>query len=187
VTTDSLSVGPTVQPLHSNDIDAVMAIEQRAYAFPWSRGNFTDSLKAGHRAIGLWLPQREAADMQIAGYSVSMGGVEERHLLNLTIDPDFQGRGLAQLLLDDLLAHARSAGEARLWLEVRQSNQRAQALYQRRGFAAVGLRRGYYPNGHARREDAVVMALDVMALPGTTPHAGSTHRRWPAAEPGLPV
>jgi [ribosomal protein S18]-alanine N-acetyltransferase len=159
-----------IRALRLDDLDAVMDIEQRAYPFPWSRGNFKDSLLAGHRAVGLWLPTAPAEPVEplaLAGYGVSMSGVDERHVLNLTVDPAWQGRGLGQRLLDDLVDHAQACGEARIWLEVRDSNQRAQQLYRRRGFALIGRRRGYYPNGHGQREDAAVMALDLKSQPGS--------------------
>jgi [ribosomal protein S18]-alanine N-acetyltransferase len=144
------------RPLAASDLDAVMAVELRAYAYPWSRGNFSDSLVAGHRLVGLF----DAAGGLLA-YEVSMAGVDERHLLNLTVAPEFQGRGLARHLLDRLVGHAAATGAAGIWLEVRQSNQRARQLYERYGFATVGTRRGYYPNRQSRREDAVVMSLDL--------------------------
>lgn len=136
------------------DLEALMAIEVRAYAHPWSRGNFIDSLVAGYDAQKLLDAQGDWL-----GYYVAMPGVDEMHLLNLTIAPEHQGRGLAHLLLDALVARARERRALTLWLEVRESNHRAQALYRRRGFSLVGRRRGYYPDGFGRREDALVMSL----------------------------
>lgn len=137
------------------DLDAVMDIEPLAYPFPWSRGNVADSLGGAHRARGLFDPQGP-----LVAYAFAMPGVEEWHLLNLTVLPSLQGQGLARTLLDDLLGQARRDGSARIWLEVRATNARARRLYERYGFDAVGLRRGYYPAGPGRREDAVVMRLD---------------------------
>ena len=144
------------------DLDAVLAVEARAYGWPWSRGNFIDTLAAGHIAEVL-----EDRDAGVVGYFVAMPGVDELHLLNVTMAPEWQGRGLGSGLLDAVLAHGRERGLATLWLEVRHSNHRARALYARRGFAEVGVRRGYYPAA-GRREDAVVMSL---ALAGRGPHA----------------
>jgi len=67
-------------------------------------------------------------------------------------------------MLDELVAWSRSRAAARLWLEVRASNQRAQDLYRRYGFREVGLRRGYYPAGPLGRENAIVMSFDLQAL-----------------------
>ena len=94
------------------------------------------------------------------GYFVAMTGVDELHLLNVTVAPEWQGRGHGSVLLESVVAHGRERGLGALWLEVRQSNHRARALYVRRGFAEVGLRRGYYPAA-GQREDAVVMRLSL--------------------------
>jgi len=149
------------RPMRTRDLDAVMAIETGVYGFPWTRGNFVDSLAAGYRCEVLVEPAGA-----LVGYCIAMAGVGELHLLNLTVAPAWQGRGLAREMLDGLEAHGRGNGFATLWLEVRESNQRARALYRRRGFAEVGLRRGYYPAPHSTREDAVVMSLRLLAGPG---------------------
>lgn len=140
------------------DLDAVMAIEVQAYSFPWSRGNFVDSLAAGYRAEVL-----AGRSSGIVGYFVAMPGVDEMHLLNLTVAPAWQRQGLARRLLDALEERCRDAALPMLWLEVRASNERARQLYRRRGFAEVGLRRGYYPAPQGTREDAVVMSTPVPA------------------------
>jgi len=137
-----------------SDLDTLVAIENAAYPFPWSRGNFADSLSAGYLArkrvdaAGRWL-----------GYFIAMPGVQEMHLLNLTVTPEHQRRGHAVAMLDELVRESLALGSRRLWLEVRTSNERAQALYHRYGFHDVGLRRGYYPAGALARENAIVMSL----------------------------
>lgn len=138
-----------------HDLDAVVEIETRAYGWPWSRGNFLDTLAAGHIAEVL-----DSRDDGLLGHFVALAGVDELHLLNVTVAPPWQGRGHGTALLDAVVAHARERRLPTLWLEVRESNQRARALYRRRGFAEIGLRRGYYPAA-GRREDAVVMRLAV--------------------------
>jgi len=141
------------EPLSEARLDAVLAIEQTAYAQPWSRGNFTDSLKAGYQA------QLLLADDAILGYFIAMKGVDEVHLLNITVAPDHQGQGWGRVMLDALAIWSRGQGAQWLWLEVRVSNQRALQIYERHGYRRVGERKGYYPAGHGRREDAVVMSL----------------------------
>ena len=140
----------------TRDVDAVMAIEARSYSFPWTRGNFVDSLAAGYGAEVLVDEQGS-----ILGYWVAMTGAGEMHLLNITVAPEWQGRGLARGMLDTLEQHCREAALPTLWLEVRGSNERARMLYLQRGFVDVGRRRGYYPAAAGQREDAVVMRLDV--------------------------
>jgi [ribosomal protein S18]-alanine N-acetyltransferase len=141
------------RPMLLADVPQVLAVEVLAYGHPWSPGNFSDSIKANFLAEVVHNPQGE-----LLAYFVAMAGVDELHLLNITVAPAHQGQGLGQRLLGVVQAHARALGLATLWLEVRTSNQRARALYQRWGFAEVGLRKGYYPAG-TRREDAVVMKL----------------------------
>ena len=148
-------------PMTVSDLDEVLAIELQAYPFPWTRGNFIDSLAVNHPA---WL-LRAPADGALWGYYVAMGGVEEMHLLNITVAPSRQGQGLAHRLLDDLDRQARTAGALQLWLEVRESNARARHVYERNGFMAVGRRKGYYPAAQSR-EDAVVMCRPVKAGDG---------------------
>lgn len=139
------------RPMTVSDLDRVMAIEVSAYPFPWSRGHFTDSLAAGYVA------ELRVAGRELLGYSIAMPGVDELHLLNLTVAPAHQGQGHARALLAQLAESARARQAAQIWLEVRESNERARRLYERWGFESIGLRKGYYPAPHGQREHAVVM------------------------------
>ena len=141
------------EPLTPERLDAVLAIEQTAYTHPWSRGNFIDTLASGY------LAQLLMAGDQLLGYFIAMKGVDEVHLLNITVAPAFQRQGWAHVMLDALALWSRGQGAQWLWLEVRVGNQRALEVYERHGFRRVGLRRAYYPAGHGQREDAVVMSL----------------------------
>lgn len=134
-------------------LDDVLRIEMQAYAHPWSRGNFTDSIKSGYQA------QMLVADGTILGYFVAMKGVDEVHLLNITVAPAFQGQGWGRTMLDALSVWARGQGAEWLWLEVRVSNHRAARIYEHHGFRRVGERKNYYPAAGGQREDAVVMSL----------------------------
>jgi ribosomal-protein-alanine N-acetyltransferase len=148
--------GPRTAPIQLHELDRLLAIETVAYPFPWSRDNFVDSLAAGYLAR-----KRVDAEGRWLGYMVAMAGVDETHLLNLTVAPQFQRQGHARAMLDELVRWSRERAARRLWLEVRESNLRAQALYRRYGFRELGLRRGYYPAGPAGRENAVVMSLNM--------------------------
>jgi ribosomal-protein-alanine N-acetyltransferase len=139
-------------------LDAVCAVEHGAYSHPWTRANFIDSLAVGYHCQMLVGPAAGAGEDTVIGYFIAMKGVDEVHLLNLTIAPDFQRQGWALLLLDALAGWSRGQGARWLWLEVRASNARAMHVYERQGFQRVGLRKGYYP-AHGGREDAVVMSL----------------------------
>lgn len=145
-----------LEPMDDADLEAVMSIERAAYEFPWTRGNFLDSLRAGYLARTLW-----GDGTALIGYFVALPGVDELHLLNLSVAPVLQGRGHARYMLDELRAVAAARRAQQLWLEVRISNARARLLYERYGFRNVGLRRGYYPARGRQREDAVVMSLQI--------------------------
>jgi len=142
------------------DLDAVLEIERAVYEFPWTRGNFSDSMHAGYDMRVLMTPEGRA------GYFIAMFGADEMHLLNLTVAPPEQGRGHARYMLDALCALARRHRASQLWLEVRESNERAAALYERYGFRRVGMRQGYYPAAGGTREHAVVMSLALDAGAG---------------------
>jgi len=88
-----------------------------------------------------------------------MQGVEEAHLLNIALAPEYQRQGWAPLMLEAVEIWARAHAAVWLWLEVRSGNTRAQAVYRTRGFEPVGRRNGYYAAGRCQREDAVVMRL----------------------------
>lgn len=144
----------TLQAMQMADLDAVLALEQLAYPFPWTRGNFVDSLAAGYVAQVL-----RAADGRLLGYFLAMQGLTEMHLLNIAVAPDAQSQGHARRMLDALQDLARAQGCEQIWLEVRRSNERARQVYARYGFVETGLRRAYYPAGAGQREDAVLMSL----------------------------
>lgn len=150
------------QAARASDVDAMLHIEQQAYPHPWSRANFDESLASGYRIQTLWSADPKArADAALLGYCVAMKGFDEAHLLNITVTPAHQGSGFALHMLADLCRWAEQTGLHWLWLEVRVSNARALAVYERFGFNRVGLRNGYYPASRGSREDAVVMSLSV--------------------------
>lgn len=140
------------RPLTLQDLPAIMAIERRAYEFPWTTGIFTDCLRVGYTAWGL----EEFATLR--AYCITSIAAGEAHILNLCVDPSYQGLGLGGRLLGRMLDLARKRQVERVLLEVRPSNEQAMALYHRHGFSKVGERRGYYP-AQGGREDAVVMSL----------------------------
>ena len=137
------------------NLDAVLQVEQQAYAHPWQRVNFMDSLHAGYQA------QLLLAQDTLLGYFVAMKGVDEVHLLNITVAPAYQRQGWARVMLDALAIWAKGQGADWLWLEVRSGHQRAIEVYQAQGFARVGLRKAYYPAVAGQREDALVMSRRV--------------------------
>jgi len=145
---------PLYRRMTAADLDTVMAIEDRIYPHPWTRGNFVDSLTAGHHC---WI-----ADLRgtIVGYSVAAIAAGEAHLLNLSIAAEWQRRGLGAELLRFIVKLAQDYAAARIFLEVRPSNAAALALYRRAGFSEIGVRPAYYP-AHREREVALVLELAV--------------------------
>lgn len=141
------------------DLDRVMAVEAASYPFPWTRGNFVDSLAADY-AAGVLL---DIAGGELLGYFVAMPGVAELHLLNITIAPAARGHGHASHVIAALRRLARARSAQQIWLEVRRSNHSAQAVYRHLGFSEVGVRTNYYPAPAGRREDAVLMSLRIGA------------------------
>lgn len=136
------------------DLDAVAAAERRIHPFPWTRGNFADSLAAGY---GAWLATE---DGRMTGYAVMMLALDEVHLLNITVLPELQRHGRGSALLNHLFRLARVQAATRMLLEVRPGNVSGIALYRRHGFVEIGRRRGYYPAPDGR-EDAIVMAREL--------------------------
>jgi ribosomal-protein-alanine N-acetyltransferase len=145
-------------PMEVADLPDVIPVELRAYTMPWSFGNFVDSIAAGYPTEVL-----RDSEGRLLGYWVAMVGVDEIHLLNITVAPEWQGRGLAPVMLDSLVGRCRALGLTQLWLEVRKSNERAQAVYARYGMQQVGRRKAYYPMPDGSREDALLMSLDIPA------------------------
>ncbi|MFZ6641592.1 ribosomal protein S18-alanine N-acetyltransferase [Undibacterium sp. TC4M20W] len=134
------------------DVDSILSIEERVYAHPWTRGNFTDSFSSGYEAFGF-----RNAELDLFAYFVVMPILDELHLLNFAVDLSYQGQGHAKLLMDKLFTYAREQAHASILLEVRRSNARAISVYEGAGFAAIGVRKGYYPAHDNQREDAIVM------------------------------
>jgi [ribosomal protein S18]-alanine N-acetyltransferase len=145
------------RPSSLQDVDALLGLEQRLYSHPWTQANFVDSLTNGHCA---WQAGLAAPGPELAAYWLAMPVLDELHLLNLAVHPDHWGQGLARNCLQHLTEHAKSLNVSEIWLEVRESNHRAQMLYLRNGYVMVGRRRDYYPagaRGSGQREDALLL------------------------------
>lgn len=139
-------------PMRVQDLDEVLAVENAAYPFPWTRGNFLDSLASRYDA---WLLRDQGG--QLCGYFLLMYVVDEVHLLNITVRPALQGQGLGRRLFNKVLELAEGAGMQSVLLEVRPSNEHALGMYRHLGFQQIGVRKQYYPAAGGAREDAIVM------------------------------
>jgi ribosomal-protein-alanine N-acetyltransferase len=147
-----LAHGWALARMSALDLRAVAEIESRAYSHPWTRGNFENSIKAGHMGLTL----RDPSGTLVA-YAVLMPVVDEMHLLNITVDPHRQRQGLGRLMLAVTLATSHTHHLHTMLLEVRPSNAGALALYLEAGFVEIGRRKGYYPASGNVREDALVL------------------------------
>lgn len=136
----------------AEDLARVSEIERQVYSHPWTHGNFADSLAAGYHCTVL----------EVCGYLVGYGvlavAAGEAHLLNISIDAAWQGKGLGRSLLLHHIDRARELAARILLLEVRPSNAVARALYESIGFERIAVRRGYYPAAEGR-EDALLLML----------------------------
>ena len=151
----SLQTEVRFEPLAMERLSAVLQVEEKAYAHPWSRANFLDVLHSSYQA------QILMADTTILGYFVAMKGVDEAHLLNITVNPTYQRQGWAQVMLDAITLWARGQDAQYLWLEVRVGNLRALQVYESHGYKRIAQRKNYYASAHGQREDALVMRLDL--------------------------
>ena len=140
------------EPMKERDLSAVLEIERRIYAFPWTLGNFIDSLRTGYSC---WVCRDGT---MLVGYAIVTIAGGEAHLLNLSINDLYQNCGHGSAMLAHMAEVARKQGAVRLFLEVRPSNEAGRRLYRRHGFRRIGVRRDYYP-APAGREDAWVLAL----------------------------
>jgi ribosomal-protein-alanine acetyltransferase len=148
-----VEVALTWRPMREEDLPVVAALEQASHAAPWTQGNFRDAFAAGYGTLVGEL------DCSVVAYGVLMLAPGEAQLLNLTVAASARRRGLGRRLLQRLLTDAVGAGAKQCFLEVRESNHAAIALYLHEGFAPVARRVAYYPPpaGSVQREDALVM------------------------------
>ena len=140
-----------VIPMLHVHLDEVADLEARVQSHPWTYGNFADALNAGYSA---WVAMSAG---RVAGFCVVQPAPDVAHLLLIAVSPNFQRGGVGYRLLRQAETVARQHGLPALLLEVRPSNEKAVTFYTNRGFRQIGLRKGYYPNGHGQREDALVL------------------------------
>lgn len=153
-----------LRSLGIEDLEAVLRIEAGAYSHPWTRINFIDSISSNYVFLGLFDSSESTQDSSIIGYFVAMKGVDEMHLLNLTVAQSYQRRGFAKYLLNALRDWAVGHELNWIWLEVRASNHAAIALYTSYGYLKSGERKNYYPlglKGSNQREDALLMSYHI--------------------------
>lgn len=141
----------TIRRMKQEDLAQVEAIEKKLFSIPWSRVGFLGSLAQDNT---IYLVAEEADTGQIAGYCGLYQMLDEADITNVAIDLPFQRKHLAQALIEELLKQGADMGVSAFTLEVRKSNHAAIALYEKKGFQAVGVRTGFYQKPP---EDAVIM------------------------------
>ena len=155
-----------LRPAQATDITEIVRIERTSFADPWSEDSFRRIL-AGQAAIFqvVEVPPEKA----VAGYIIAFSVGSDAEVLNVAVDPIHRGRGLAGQMLDSVLIQLGRSGVRTAFLEVRESNRAALALYGSRGFKEIGRRRNYY-----RRpvEDALVMRRLIDAVGDEKESAG---------------
>ena len=138
--------------MRAADLVAVAGLEKSLYEFPWSLGNFRDSVTAGYDC---WIAAHGEA---VIGYAILMVALDEAHLLNFAVASEWQNQGIGRAFLGHIVQVARDGGAQIVYLEVRPSNAGARHLYRRMGFQQIAIRPEYYPAA-AGREDALFLGL----------------------------
>ena len=140
------------------DLKEIEEIERRSYPTPWSRSMFAGELaKPSSICIGAF--EGDVEDGKLCGYLVVSRYVDAWHVMNIAVDPEQRGRGIATMLLERLFELTADDARRGYTLEVRVSNGTAISLYERLGFESRGVRRGYYTDN---REDALIMWKDAI-------------------------
>ena len=145
-----------LRALALSDLRAIEEIERRSYPTPWSRSMFAGEL-AKPSSICLGAFDLDGDSGKLVGYLIVSRYVDAWHVMNVAVDPAHRGRGLATMLLERLFELTADDVRRGYTLEVRVSNSTAIGLYERLGFQARGIRRGYYTDN---REDALIMWKD---------------------------
>jgi len=145
--------GFRIRPLVEGDLPGVMAIENASFSTPWKEPTFRGLLR--RTDTDLFVAELDGA---VAGYAACWTVIDQSELGNVAVSPTARGLGIGGALVDTVVERVKERGAHELFLEVRESNHVAQAIYRDRGFVVVGRRRNYYAQPS---EDALVMRLRV--------------------------
>ena len=135
--------------MNTDHVSQVAELEKLCFSDPWSENSVSSEL---NNPLSLWLVAVDGE--RVAGYVGSQSVMGESDMMNIAVHPDYRRRGLAEMLVAELLTALKNAGNTCLTLEVRASNAPAIALYEKTGFSQIGLRKNYYRNP---REDALIL------------------------------
>ena len=156
-------------PMTVADLDSVLVIESVSHIHPWTKGNFSDSLAAGHWAYCVRPQLKDAVRCSyldpgvLWAYCILFPAVDELHLLNITVSPKLRRLGIGIKMMNAIEGVAAQQKMPRIILEVRPSNEAALQLYESLGYEQIGLRKNYYPVNTVSglREDALVLAKSI--------------------------
>jgi ribosomal-protein-alanine N-acetyltransferase len=149
-------------PMGADHVDEILAIEEVVFPTPWTRGMFEQEIARRDVRQGPGSYSVVAIhEREVAAYSMAWILLDEVHLVNIAVRPDFQESGIGTLLLNHLIDVACRTDKTIITLEVRESNTIAQAFYRGFLFREIGVRRGYYSDN---RENAVLMVLDLSPI-----------------------
>ncbi len=146
-----------IRPTIADDVSSMASIEALAFSDPWPASSFHELLAHPFSRMATAVDESGG----IIGYCIMLQAADEAEIANIATAPGMRRRGVGAQLLDDAIAAGTEAGVAAMFLEVRESNAAARALYSSRGFVAVGRRRGYYRHPV---EDALVLRRDAAAF-----------------------
>ena len=149
-----MSTEYTIRKMMLHDIDQVLEVEKLSFSTPWSKGTFEAELRENLFAYYFVIVQDET----VVGYAGLWMILDEAHVTNIAVHPDFRGLNFGKKLVRELIIQAFKSGANRITLEVRVSNLVARKLYKDFGFYEAGIRKGYYSDNN---EDAVVMWKDI--------------------------
>lgn len=148
-------INTLIKPMLNTHLDSVLDIESRVQPFPWSRGNFADSLKSGYQAYVA------THNDLVVGFYVAIFAPDIAHLLLIATAPEFQNQGVGKQLLNHCQQLAKDKKYDSIILEVRASNQSATAFYKQSGYQYLTTKPNYYQSLSHVREDAYVMIKDL--------------------------
>jgi ribosomal-protein-alanine N-acetyltransferase len=152
-----------IRPAEEYDIPEVLRIERASFADPWSADSFLTSLELDRMRVLVAEEQTggdggNTGNGMLLGYVIALVLAEEAEVADLAVSSDARRRGVGGLLLDRVTDELAQRGVLSVYLEVRESNTAARALYESRAFRQVGRRRGYYQNP---TEDALLLKRDI--------------------------
>jgi [ribosomal protein S18]-alanine N-acetyltransferase len=150
----------TIRPATEADLDRIALIERASFSDPWTRDALATALRLSHIRFLAAASSSESRDgeVELAGYVVALVMGDEGEIADLAVAPSARRRGVGGLLLDRTARELAECGVRTLYLEVRESNLAALALYRSRGFQQVGRRRAYYRHPP---EDALVLRCEL--------------------------